>query len=190
MNNFMRDQLCLFLFIRYFLFSSLKQEPEISTDPMANVVLGLTFYELWYSTLPKEMQWRDSDPIYSPRHSDVVGTNFSNSIRNFEGYNANDTHRADIPSGCDSDTSVMNDKQIAMDADIDQHREVPMDVDASLQTEDPMQSFQPQHFAMNSDENTGNESSLSKRGNHMHYASNFSALREFSFPHISFLCLF
>ncbi|KAM3694724.1 hypothetical protein ACJW31_07G077200 [Castanea mollissima] len=155
----------------------LKQEQELDTDPMSNMVMGLTFYELWYSTIPEEMQWRDSDLFSSCRHSDMMETKFSNPVENSMWCSENDTHKADIPIRCDSDTSVMKDKKISSNADINQNREVSMDADVSLQSEHPMQNFQPQEFSMNSDEITGNEASFSKHGDHMQYASNFYSLR-------------
>ncbi|KAM4088522.1 hypothetical protein ACJW30_07G076900 [Castanea mollissima] len=155
----------------------LKQEQELDTDPMSNMVMGLTFYELWYSTIPEEMQWRDSDLFSSRRHSDMMETKFSNPVENSMWCSENDTHKADIPIRCDSDTSVMKDKKISSNADINQNREVSMDADVSLQSEHPMQNFQPQEFSMNSDEITGNEASFSKHGDHMQYASNFYSLR-------------
>ncbi|KAK9988882.1 hypothetical protein SO802_029121 [Lithocarpus litseifolius] len=154
----------------------LKQEQELDTDPMSNMVMGLTFYELWYSTIPEEMQWRDSDLFSSRCHSDME-TRFSNPVENSMRCSANDTHKADIPIQCDSDTSVMKDKKISSNADINQNREVSMDADVSLQSEHPMQNFQPQEFSMDSDEITGNEASFSKHGDHMQYASNFYSLR-------------
>ncbi|XP_030944135.1 uncharacterized protein LOC115968777 [Quercus lobata] len=155
----------------------LKQEQELDTDPMSNMVMGLTFYELWYSTIPEEMQWRDSDLFSSRRHSDIMETRFSNPVENSMWCSANDTHKADIPIRCDSDTSVMKDKKISSNADINQNREVSMDADVNLQSEHPMQNFQPQEFSMNSDEITGNEALFSKNGDHMQYASNFYSLR-------------
>ncbi|KAG6689209.1 hypothetical protein I3842_11G163400 [Carya illinoinensis] len=116
----------------------LKQERELGADPISNMVVGLTFYQLWYSTIPKEIQWGDSDQFYSPRRSDMLGTRFINSVGNSEWDNANDTYKADIPSRRDSETLSMN-------------------VDVGLQGENHTQNFQPQDVSMNSDENTGNE---------------------------------
>ncbi|XP_040986567.1 uncharacterized protein LOC121234622 isoform X2 [Juglans microcarpa x Juglans regia] len=155
----------------------LKQERELGAVPFSNMLLGLTFHQLWYSTIPKEMQWGDSDKFYSPRRSDMLGTRFINSVGNSEWDNANDTYKADIPSRHDSETSVMNDKQISGDADINQSREASVDVDVGLQGENHTQNFQPQDFSMNSDENTGNETSFSNHGDYMQYASNLSTLR-------------
>jgi hypothetical protein len=135
------------------------------------MLMGLIFYELWYSTIPKEMQWRDSNQFYSPQHSDMLGTRFSYPDRNSECYNANDTCKAGLPFQCNSDSSV-NDNQLSSDANIDQHQEV------SMEREDPVQNFQPPDFTMYSDENTINETSFSNHGDHIQYASNLFALRE------------
>ncbi|KAF5478612.1 hypothetical protein F2P56_005155 [Juglans regia] len=153
----------------------LKQEHELGAVPILNMLLGLTFYQLWYSTIPKEMQLGDSDQFYSLRCSDMLGTRFINSVGNSEWDKANDTYKADIPSRRDSETSVKNNKQISGDADINQSREASMNVDVGLQGENHTQNFQPQDFSMNSDENTGNETS--NHGDYMQYASNLSTLR-------------
>ncbi|XP_042948655.1 uncharacterized protein LOC122281327 isoform X3 [Carya illinoinensis] len=71
---------------------------------------------------------------------------------------------------------VMNDKQISGDADINQSREVSMNVDVGLQGENHTQNFQPQDVSMNSDENTGNETPFFNHGDYMQYASNLSTL--------------
>lgn len=156
---------------------SLKQEHKLETDPISNMVLGLTFYELWYLTIPKEMQWRDLNLFHSPGHSDMMGTRLSNPVEESMWYSVNETHKADIPFRCDSETSVMNGKQISINTDISQQREVSMDVDVCLQSEHPMQNFQAQDFSTNSDENIGNEAPFFKQGEHMQYASNLYALR-------------
>ncbi|KAF5456357.1 hypothetical protein F2P56_025851 [Juglans regia] len=70
----------------------------------------------------------------------------------------------------------MNEKQISGDSDINQSREVSMDVDVGLQGENHTQNFQPQDFSMNSDENTGNETLFSNHGHYMQHASNLSTL--------------
>ncbi|KAG2681799.1 hypothetical protein I3760_11G160300 [Carya illinoinensis] len=71
---------------------------------------------------------------------------------------------------------VMNDKQISGDSDINQSREVSMNVDVGLQGENHTQNFQPQDVSMNSDENTGNETPFFNHGDYMQYASNLSTL--------------
>ncbi|KAF5456358.1 hypothetical protein F2P56_025851 [Juglans regia] len=63
-----------------------KQERELGADPISNMVLGLTLYQLWYSTIPKEIHWGDSDWFYSPRCLDMLGTRFINSVGNFYFY--------------------------------------------------------------------------------------------------------
>ncbi|XP_059443414.1 uncharacterized protein LOC132175473 isoform X2 [Corylus avellana] len=147
----------------------LEQEGELGIHPMSNLVMGLIYYELWYSTIPKEMQWKDSNQFYSPQHSDM-GTRFSYPDRNSEWYNANDTCEAGVPFQCDSYSSV-NDNQLSSDADIDQQR------DTSMERENPMQDFQPQDFIMDCNEKFINETSSSNHDDHIQYASNLFALR-------------
>ncbi|KAJ7981793.1 TAF RNA polymerase I subunit A [Quillaja saponaria] len=156
----------------------LKQENEVGSDPMSNMVIGLTFYELWYTCIPKELQWRDSDLLgsHSPEHSDMAGTRFNNQVGNSEWCNTVKSHIIDTPYKHNSDTSVMNDKQISMHGDIDHNVEVRMEVDVSEEREKHLQNFQPQGFYMNSDENTDNGDTLFNHEHHMQNASFLSAL--------------
>ncbi|KAE8124759.1 hypothetical protein FH972_019615 [Carpinus fangiana] len=147
----------------------LERELELGIHPVSNLVMGLIYYELWYSTIPKEMQSKDSNQFYSPQHSDM-GTRFSYPDTNSEWYNANDTCKAGVPFQCNSYSSV-NDNQLSSDADIDQHQDI------SMEREGPMQDFQPQYFTMDCDEKFINETLSSNHGDHIQYASNLFALR-------------
>lgn len=171
MYEWIHEKLAMPDFIYYLFSFSLEQEGELGIHPVSNLVMGLIYYELWYSTIPKEMQWKDSNQFYSPQHSDM-GTRFSYPDRNSEWYNANDTCKAGVPFQCDSYSSV-NDNQLSSDADIDQHRDV------SMEREDPMQDFQPQDFIMDCNEKFINETSSSNPGDHIQLASNLFSLREY-----------
>ncbi|KAA8523951.1 hypothetical protein F0562_010374 [Nyssa sinensis] len=142
----------------------LMQEREFGSDPISNMVVGLTFYQLWYSAIPKEMQLKDLDESFTPLHSEMSGTIF-NTPKNSVGHDAvdiheadssikeKDIHGADSPFHCDSYTSIMLEKDNALD-----------------------QSFKRQGFYMNTVKESGQEkSSFSNHGDDMPHASIFYA---------------
>ncbi|KAK9269595.1 hypothetical protein L1049_001371 [Liquidambar formosana] len=155
----------------------LTQERELESYPISNLFVGLTYYQLWYATIPNNMRLRNSDESYTPMQSDMSGTRFDNLVENSEGSNAVDIQEADAPFQYDSDTSVMDDKQISMDTDINPTREVSFEDDVNLQAEKSHESFQPQGFYMNSAESAGHEepSFLNDYGDNMQHTSIFSA---------------
>ncbi|KAI4322983.1 hypothetical protein L6164_022628 [Bauhinia variegata] len=155
---------------------SLKQETGVESDPKSNLVIGLTFYELWYSCIPQEFQWRDSDLLDSPGSSQIVGTKFSNQVARSEWHNSVESHMADSNDPNNSDTSVMNDKSRPKDVEFSHDMEVSMDVDIKDHREKPVQNVQPQGFYLNSEENTGNGDPYANHGGHMQDVSSLYAL--------------
>ncbi|XP_058211119.1 uncharacterized protein LOC131323376 [Rhododendron vialii] len=154
---------------------SLMQEREFGSDPISNMVVGLTFCQLWYSTISKELQFRNSDKSYTPIPSDME-TRDEAPIVNSEGHATVDTHQVGSSFQADSDTSVRNDKVVARDVDLDQHREVSMEVDDNLQKETTYKNNQSLGFYMDAAEDSGHEKSpLSNFGGNMQYASTFNA---------------
>ncbi|KAL1059620.1 hypothetical protein V6Z11_1Z022800, partial [Gossypium hirsutum] len=59
---------------------SLMKEQNFSCHPMANLVMGLTFCQLWYSNLTEEIKLRNSDQDYFPQQSDASGSHMGNEI--------------------------------------------------------------------------------------------------------------
>ncbi|KAL5132504.1 hypothetical protein HKD37_12G035161 [Glycine soja] len=116
--------------------------------PMSKMMMGLTFYELWYSSIPKEFQWRNSDQFDLQENSDMEGTSFNNETVQSERYNSVESHMADSQSLRDSDASVMNDKKISGDV---------------VFNED-MENFQPEGFYLNSEEHKGFGDPFSNNG--------------------------
>ncbi|RVX03977.1 hypothetical protein CK203_021599 [Vitis vinifera] len=131
------------------------QERDFGSGPILNLVVGLAFYQLWYFTIPKEMQLRDLGESCTPTESEMSATRFSNTVGNSEGYSAIDVLKEEYSSESDSETSVRNDKGNAVNANIDLHRELSEGINDNLRSE---KSFpQPQDFYMNSAGNTGHE---------------------------------
>ena len=122
---------------------------------MLNLVVGLAFYQLWYFTIPKEMQLRDLGESCTPLEPEISATRFSNTVGNSEDYSAIDVSKEEYSSESESETSVRNDKENAIDANLDLHRKLSVGVNNNLQREQPFS--QPQGFYVNSSGDTGHE---------------------------------
>ena len=156
---------CLSFF--FVLFSRLIQENDFGKDQNSNIIVAMTFYELWYSTIPKELLRTESDRVSTPSRSYDRPT-YS------KGCDRSNNTEAGTGFECDSD-SVQNDKILATNFDGGSNR----DNSVVLKTENISQNDQPQGFYVNSGENTGPETSLSNLANKLPYAS-LSVLGEFS----------
>lgn len=145
-------------------------------DPLRNMIVGLTFQQLWYSKLPKEMQWRESDQFDTRESNELVAGS--------EGHYSVNTNEAGTAIHCDSDTSVMNDKVdkvlpiVAADADSGLYREISVGVD-DMEVENSPPKFETQNFYADSAENSENEDAFSDHGGQMAYAPIFSELGEY-----------
>jgi len=156
------------------------QQPEFGNDPVSNMVVGLTFCQLWYSSIPEELQLRDSEEAYHPVQTEMSETRFDVSLENYEGHDATDTHEAGSSFKPDSDTSVRNDKDVALNDDVHHHKEVSLEVDDKIKTEITYQNRQSQGFYMDPAEDSGHGNySFSNHGDDMQYESNFDAHGEF-----------
>ncbi|KAK4255856.1 hypothetical protein QN277_008795 [Acacia crassicarpa] len=154
----------------------LKQEVGSEHDFGANMMIGLVFYELWYSGIPKEFQLRDLDQADSPQTSYIEGDEFSNQHGQSEWHNTVETHMGETFFKCDSNSSVFKDEKISMDASINHHMSVPMEVNVKHQREKPVSNFQPRGFYMDSEEHTGDRDSGLNNRFHMQDASSLYAL--------------
>nr|XP_011460754.1 PREDICTED: uncharacterized protein LOC105350432 isoform X1 [Fragaria vesca subsp. vesca] len=152
---------------------SLMQLKGFRDDPLRNMIVGLTFLQLWYSKLPKEMQWRESDQFYSRESNELVAGSV--------GHGSVNTNEAGRAIHCDSDTSVMNDTVenvlpiVAHDADSGLHREISVEVD-DMKVEISPVIFETQNFYADSAQNSEDEAAFSDHGGQMQYASIFSEL--------------
>ncbi|KAF8402415.1 hypothetical protein HHK36_013370 [Tetracentron sinense] len=114
----------------------LMQEPELGGDPISNMMVGLTFYQLWYSAIPKEMKLRNSDTSDPRMPSEMYGTRSNSPAENSDGHNAVGIHEVNFPIRCDSDTSVGDYEEICENNNGDIHKE------------QSHQDFQPKGFYM------------------------------------------
>uniref|UniRef100_A0A0A0KXN5 Uncharacterized protein n=2 Tax=Cucumis sativus TaxID=3659 RepID=A0A0A0KXN5_CUCSA len=146
------------------------QMPESVNDPMSNMIIGLTFRQLWFSTIPEEIQWRDSLQFHSPIHSDGM-------ILNSDGCSTSNSHGDGASYWSKTETSVMNGKLVQVDSE--GHTEASFDVDHkihNIKVESHPQNFEAQDFCVISAEKDENEASFSDNGGYQHYVSIFSAL--------------
>lgn len=136
----------------------LMQQPGFGSDPVSNLVVGLVFYQLWYSTIPKELHLQELDRFDSTVQSETFEDRIFMSILNSEEHDAVEGEEANSPFNCDSNTSIRNDKEI-LGVDVSQQREVAMVDDDNVPGETQNDNFQPQDFYMNSSERSDREGS-------------------------------
>ncbi|XP_022897250.1 uncharacterized protein LOC111410889 [Olea europaea var. sylvestris] len=132
----------------------LMQERGFESDPISNLVVGLAFFQLWYSGLPKELQLTELDSSSNPNQSEVPDRNYM-SIDNSKEHDAFEAGGAKFSLQCDSNTSIANDKELLED-DVSCPKES-MDVDDNEVKDTAHCSFQPQDLHMDSAEKSGDE---------------------------------
>ncbi|XP_056167497.1 uncharacterized protein LOC115663958 [Syzygium oleosum] len=131
---------------------SLMQEQELGRDSTSDLILGLTFYQKWYSSIPRDMQMIDLEQTNACQQTGMLEERFDVSVRNSEGYPAVYSCEASTSSQCNSDTSVMKDKRISVDTNHERPTKVPVKVEDNLEEE------QSQRFYMNSSEDEAPQS--------------------------------
>lgn len=146
------------------------QMPESVNDPMSNMIIGLAFRQLWFSTIPEEIQWRDSLQFHSPIQSDRM-------ILNSDGCSVSNSHGDGASYRSNTETSIMNEKLVHVDSE--GRTEASLDVDHNIKVENHPQNFEAQDFCVSSAEKDENEASFSDNGGYQHYVSIFSALGKF-----------
>ncbi|MCD7450102.1 hypothetical protein HAX54_003520 [Datura stramonium] len=152
---------------------SLMQERGFESDPVSNLVVGLAFYQLWYSTIPKELHLQELDRFDSTVQLETFEDRIFMSILNSEGHDAVEGQEANSPFHCDSNTSVRNDKAILGVDFSHQQREVPMVIDDNMPGETQNDNFQPQDFYMSSAERSDHEGSSMDQSADVPYHSIF-----------------
>ncbi|XP_050226265.1 uncharacterized protein LOC126676159 isoform X2 [Mercurialis annua] len=151
---------------------SLVQESQFEGHPMFNLIIGMIFYQLFYSSIPEQMQWKNYDLIGSPTHTDMSARIFSYEVGGSEGRNALINSEADSFFQCGSETSVMIGKEMSAKANYDLHEEVgAMEVDVNLQN-NVQQDFRPHGSYVSSAEN---EVHVDHDGGHNQFAPYLSA---------------
>lgn len=91
---------CSFLCV----FFSFEQE-KTDNDPVSKMMMGLTYYEMWYSGIPKEFMKKNLDQIDSQEKSHTEGTSFSDGVGQSEWHNREDLDQID---GQDNSHTVGN----------------------------------------------------------------------------------
>lgn len=147
------------------------EQEKTDNDPVSKMMMGLTFYELWYSGIPDEFKWRDLDQIDRQENSHTEGTSFSNRVGHYqenshtegisfnnrvgqsEWYNSVESHMADSQYQCDSDSSVMGGGQISGEIGTNKDMIVSMDVDTNHRREKSHPIIEVGGFSLTSDEN-------------------------------------
>ncbi|KAL0406760.1 UNVERIFIED_CONTAM: hypothetical protein Slati_3989900 [Sesamum latifolium] len=150
----------------------LMQERGFDGDPVANLVVGLAFSQLWYSGIPKELQLTELNSSGTYMQSEIPVNGFHMPVDYSKENDALEAGGANSPLQCDSNTSVANDKDLLGD-DGDQQK-YSMDVDDNVKKETSYTSFQPQGFYMRSAEASGNSDySMSNYSGDLPHASIF-----------------
>ena len=149
----------LFHLFLSFGFSFSIEQDKVDIHPVSKMMMGLTFYELWYSSIPEEFQWRNSDQFDLQENSNMEETSFTNKTGQSERYNSVESHVVDSHCPRDSDASIMNDKHISRDVVFSEDIEVGTNKREKLQ-----QNFQPEGFYLNSEEQKGFGDPFSNNG--------------------------
>ncbi|KAL6561772.1 hypothetical protein OROMI_017373 [Orobanche minor] len=126
--------------------SSCSIEHGFDSDPVANLVVGLAFCQLWYSDIPKELQLDPSSIFVPPA---VPGKDIHMSVDFSKDNDALDAGVANSGLQCDSNTSVAIDKVVEYNGN--QQKES-MDVDDNVKKEISLASSQPQDSYTNAAE--------------------------------------
>lgn len=133
---------------------SLLQESEFTSDPIANLVAGLAFSQLWYNVINKEMNLHNSLESISPVQSVMSGSQKSMmSIDRCNQQSAVEVQDSGSFVQQDSNTSVRIGKIVNSQEVVDRDRVVPMEVDYKLKKEVPEFDELP----MNSGESDGTD---------------------------------
>ncbi|KAI3427582.1 uncharacterized protein J3R85_009421 [Psidium guajava] len=151
----------------------LTQEKELGRDSTSDLILGLTLYQWWYSSIPRDMQMVDLEQTNSCQQTGLLEERFDISVRNSDGYPAVYGCKASTSLQCNSDSSVMKDRRISVDANHKRSTKVPEKVEDSLEEEQSQHNTQSQRFYMNSSED---EASQSTDVGNVHCASFLSDL--------------
>ena len=140
-------------------FSLSIEQDKADIHPVSKMMMGLTFYELWYSSIPKEFQWRNSDQFDLKENSHMEETLFTNKTGQSERYNSVESHMANSHCQRDSDASIVNDKHISRDVVLSEDMEI-----GTNKREKSHQNFEPEGFYLNSEEQKGFADPFSNSG--------------------------
>ncbi|KAK6154296.1 hypothetical protein DH2020_008544 [Rehmannia glutinosa] len=132
---------------------SVMQERGFDSDPVANLVVGLAFCQLWYSDIPKELQLTEMDSSGTYMQPEIPVDGIRMPIDYSKDNDALEAGGANSVIQCDSNTSVAFDKVVEGD---DSQQKGSMDVDDNVKKETSLASSQPQESYMKLAEASGN----------------------------------
>ncbi|GER53453.1 hypothetical protein STAS_30975 [Striga asiatica] len=115
------------------------QEKCFDGHPLANLVVGLTFYELWYSDVPKELQMTKVDSSGTYVYPEVPGDGIGMRMDFSKGNDALEAEESNSGSQCDLNTSVAFDKVVE---NSESQQIGPMDIDDNVKKETSYASSQ------------------------------------------------
>ncbi|MED6207780.1 hypothetical protein PIB30_038786 [Stylosanthes scabra] len=141
------------------------EQEKVDLDPVSKLIMGLTFYTLWYSSIPKVFQWTDSDEADWQECSHMEGLSISNGVRQSKWRNTVESFLANSQSHCESDTSVLKDKHISRDVGFNNDVGVSMEVDVDHRREASHQNLKLEEgFHLKSEGNEGSGDSFPNNG--------------------------
>ncbi|XP_073158144.1 uncharacterized protein [Henckelia pumila] len=127
----------------------LMQERGFCNDPVSNLVVGMVFYQLWYSGIPKELQLTELDSSGTFMQSNTFMGGMHMSINNSMEDDGLEFRGAESPLRGDSNSSVANNKE-AFEENGNRIKEEPMEIDEKLGEDISHPNLQSQGFYMNS----------------------------------------
>ncbi|PKI56256.1 hypothetical protein CRG98_023275 [Punica granatum] len=157
------------------------QESEMESYPMANVVVGLVNYQLWYSSIPKSMQRIDVEQLHSTLQMVMVDERFGSLAGNTEGHTALYSREANSHFQYDSDSSVMMDKRLSRHS-LSGRLSEDMGKVEDLNEEPQLHNAQSHGFYINSTESEGSLSNDAKNAHRASVLPNLGALDPCVFP--------
>lgn len=152
-------------------FDSLIEKKDFERDAMSNMIVGLTYRQKWYSTLPEEMVLMGSDQFCTSKQSKEL---LAYSLE----HHAVNSHEAGTAFSCDSGASVRKNDILSYNTDSVGHSRPSFGID-NMQIENLPQNPQPVDFYADSVESAGNKAPLFNYGDQMQYAAVFSALGKY-----------
>ncbi|XP_057795913.1 uncharacterized protein LOC131012025 [Salvia miltiorrhiza] len=127
----------------------LKQERGFDGDPVANLVVGLTFCQLWYSGLPKELQLTELDSSGSYLQWEIPTNDIHMPFEYSKEDNPHEAGGANSVIRCGSSTSVAIDKEVS-EYNSNQHKN--LDIEAKVKKETSSSSHEQQDLCEKSAE--------------------------------------
>lgn len=182
----LQDFIANSLFCLSKLFFSLMQERGFDDDPAANFVVGLTFSQLWYSGIPKELQMTEVDLSDSYMQSEIPIDAMHQPIDYSMEDNPHEVGGANSVIRLGSNTSVAKDKEVAED-DSDQDKNS-MATETKVKKETSYSSYERQDSFEKPEAVGVSGSSLSNYSDDVPRVSIYQTQGKFQRPPFSYIC--